>query len=139
FDGVTFEAWREGAEAQDGELLLLSISDVLASDRQLDPEQYPDVITLRGSELQLCYRFDPSAEDDGVTVIVPLTLLLQLEPGDLDGTIPAWQRDKILALLEGLPKHLRRQLVPLAPLADRVSQAIVPFQGPFVSSLAQAI
>ena len=139
FDGVTFEAWREGAEAQDGELLSLSISDVLASDRQLDPEQYPDVITLRGSELQLCYRFDPSAEDDGVTVIVPLTLLLQLEPGDLDGTIPAWQRDKILALLEGLPKHLRRQLVPLAPLADRVSQAIVPFQGPFVSSLAQAI
>jgi ATP-dependent helicase HrpA len=137
-NGKLFEAWREKAEAKDPGVLSLSLSDVLADDRQLVPEHYPDTLTLHGVELGLHYRFDPSAEDDGVKVTLPLALLLQLDPGELDWTIPAWHRDKILALLEALPKTLRRELGPLPALADLVASKLVPFDGPMLPALARA-
>ena len=137
--GKGFEAWREQAEKQDPNLLCLTLADVLAHDRPLLPEHYPDSLTLSGVELPLSYTFDPAADDDGVTVSLPLGLLPQLGPGELDWTIPAWHRDKIAALLETLPKALRRELGTSASLLDTLAAALVPFSGPFPEALARAV
>jgi ATP-dependent helicase HrpA len=137
--GKGFEAWREQAERKSPKLLELRLSDVLGSDEALAPEDYPDELVLHGVTLPLSYRFEPGAEDDGVTLSLPLGLLPQLDPGELDWTIPAWHRDKLLALIEGLPKALRRDLGPSAALAERVASELAPFSGPLLPALSRAV
>ena len=138
-NGKLFEAWRETAERKDAGVLLLSISDVLTRDRQLSPRDYPDVLTLHGVDLPLSYRFDPSADDDGVTVTLPLALLPQLDPEELDWTIPAWHEEKIAALLDQLPKSIARELGPLPKLAATLATRLTPFAGPMLPALARAL
>ncbi len=138
-NGKLFEAWRETAERKDAGILLLSIDDVLTRDRQLSPEDYPDVLTLHGVCLPMTYRFDPSADDDGVTLTLPLALLPQLDPEELDWTIPAWHEEKIAALLEQLPKTLLRELGSIPKLAHDLASTLTPFIGPMLPALARAI
>lgn len=137
--GKTFEDWRAQAEREDPSILLLSTEEVLRGEPELRAGDYPDELHLRGSKLPLHYRFDPFAEDDGITVVVPLALLTQLDPGELDWTIPAWHRDKIAALLERLPKRIRKEVGAVGPLALRLAERLVPFEGAMIPALQQAV
>ncbi len=138
-NGKTFEDWRETAEASDSDLLRLSLSDVVAADQQLLPEHYPDSLTFHGVALAASYRFDPSADDDGVTLTVPLAFLPQLGQGELDGTIPAWHERKIRALLDELPRALRRELGSIPELARKVAQQVLGREQPLGEALSQAV
>ncbi len=138
-NGKTFEAWRERAEKENGALLCLSLEDVLAADSSLRPDEYPDAVSLHGVSLAVTYRFDPSADDDGITLAVPLVLLPQLDPGELHWTIPGWHREKIAALLAELPRALRRELGTIRELADELAPRLVPFRGPMIPALAAAV
>lgn len=82
-------------------------------------EDYPDSWPLDGNELPLEYVFDPTSGEDGVTLGVPLALLPALPAVRLDWLVPGMLRDKVVALLRGLPKDLRRELVPIPDAADR--------------------
>lgn len=138
-NGKTFEAWRERAEKSDSSILCLSWSDVMSSDQRLSPEDYPDTLTFHGVELRASYRFDPSAEDDGVTLHVPLALLPQLDSGELDWIIPAWLLPKLSALLGELPRAVRRELGSLPELAERALERVKPFQEPLLPALSRAV
>ncbi len=138
-NGAMFEAWREVAEREDPSVLLLSLEDVLAGDPGLSPRDYPDVVTLHGVDLAVTYRFDPRAEDDGITLTVPLVLLPQLDPRELDWTIAGWHREKIAALLHELPRPIRRELGSIPELAEALAADLVPFSGPMIPALARAI
>jgi len=138
-NGKTFEAWRETAEKSNGKILYLSLSDVLGPEQLLLPELYPDYVTLHGVELGLSYRFDPSLPDDGVTINVPLALVPQLEDGELDWTIPAWQETKLSALLYALPRAIRRDFPAIPELAAALAARLVPFSEPLLPALTRAI
>ena len=138
-NGKNFEAWRARAEAEDPNVLCLELGDVLTAEEQLAPELYPDSIHLHGVELPLSYRFDPSCEDDGITLSLPLPLLLQLQPGELDWTIPGWHEPKICALLSELPRALRRDLGSIPELAKVIASELRPFQGPLLPALSRAV
>ncbi|HEX3770934.1 MAG TPA: ATP-dependent RNA helicase HrpA [Polyangiaceae bacterium] len=138
-DGPTFEAWRAEAEKADPEVLALTMDDVLAGDPTLVPADYPDAITLHGTRVPVAYRFDPSSDEDGITLTVPLVLVPQIDPRELDWTIPGWHREKIRDLLEELPKAIRRELGPLPDLAARLAGELTPFQGPMFARVAGAI
>ncbi len=138
-NGQTFEVWRETAEKEDPRALLLTMDDILASDPSLVPADYPDSVTLHGATIPVTYRFDPSADDDGITLSVPLVLLPQLDPGELDWTIPGWHKEKIAALLYELPRGLRRDLGSIPELAELLAGELVPFRGPMIPALAAAI
>ena len=136
--GKTFERWRKRAEASDPGVLRLSLADVLMDERQeLAPEAYPDELQLFGTALTLSYRFEPSEEDDGVTLTLPLAVLFQADPDVLEWTIPAWHREKIERLLRALPKALRKELAPIAELAEEIALARKPFEGPMLRILEQ--
>jgi ATP-dependent helicase HrpA len=81
--------------------------------------EFPDTLSIDGNELRLHYRFDPTSPDDGATIDVPLPLLGQLPVAELDWLVPGFLREKVVALLRGLPKELRRGLVPIPDSADR--------------------
>ena len=138
-NGKTFEAWREEAEKIDPGVLSLSVADVLTGDRELSPADYPDVITLHGAKLPVTYHFDPSADNDGITLTVPLVLLPQLDPGELDWTIPGWNQEKIAALLYELPRNLRREVGEITEVARTLAPELTPFDGPMIPKLARAL
>jgi ATP-dependent helicase HrpA len=137
-NGKTFEAWRERAEQSEPGLLRLALSDVVAQDQQLLPEHYPDQLLVHGVALAASYRFDPSADDDGVTLTVPLPFLPQLGQGELDWTIPAWHQRKIAALLDELPRALRRELGSISELAAKLAQHLRP-EGPMLEALSRGL
>ena len=138
--GATFEAWRKTAEARDPRVLHLSLADVLLDDAGgLSPAHYPDELHVAGTTLPLSYQFDPAADDDGITVTVPLALLPQLDPAVMHWTIPGWQAAKLLAMLESLPKTIRKTLMPLDELAYEVAMVVRPFEGPMLPAVERAI
>ena len=143
YSGKTFEDWRRGAEARDPQILELSLADILLSEAYaLSPERYPDQLVVHGATLPLAYKFDPSEDDDGITVTVPLALLPQLDPEVLAWTIPGWHDAKLSALLESLPKALRKAISahgPLDELGLELAAHLRPFDGPMLPALERGI
>ena len=88
---------------------------------------YPATFDVHGNALQLHYRFDATAPDDGVTLDVPLPLLRALDAQRLEWLIPGWLREKVIALLRGLPKEVRREIVPIPDAADRLLAVLPEF------------
>ena len=104
------------------------------------PPDYPDHIEVDGNQLLLTYRFDPTDPDDGVTLEVPLPLLGSLPARRLEWLVPGYLRDKLVALLRGLPKDLRRELVPIPDAAARLHHALTPQgQGSLFERLADLV
>jgi ATP-dependent helicase HrpA len=137
--GKVFEAWREQAERKDPRLLLLSPEDVLTGERALVPADYPDSLVLHGTTVAVSYKFDHTADDDGVTLTLPLLLLPQLDPGELHWMIRGWHRQKLEALLDELPKATRRTLGNLAEVAAQLAARLAPFEGPLVPVVAREL
>ncbi|XYH95086.1 ATP-dependent RNA helicase HrpA [Sorangium sp. So ce1128] len=140
YSGKTFEAWRKEAEAKDPRVLHLSLADVLLDEAaELSPERFPDALELYGATVPLSYRFDPGEDDDGIALALPLVLLPQADPDELEWMIPGWHAEKIALLLESLPKALRKALVPLREVAREIAADLRPFQGPMRAALARAV
>jgi ATP-dependent helicase HrpA len=101
-------------DAKHGPRLTLMLDDVLA-DRQSvpDPSLYPERVSLGHLSVPAGYRFAPGRDEDGVSVKVPLSALMQLDNAVMDWTIPGARAEKADALIRGLPKSIRRQLVPI--------------------------
>ena len=138
--GKTFEDWRKDAEARDPAILQLSLADLLLDEAgELTPERYPDQLAVCGVALPLVYAFEPGADDDGITAIVPLAVLPQLDPEVLAWTIPGWHETKLAALLDALPRAVRKALGPLDELARELAGRLRPFDGPMLPALERAI
>ncbi len=83
---------------------------------------YPDEIHLGEARLKADYRFEPGAEDDGITVAVPAGSVHRVDPADADWLVPGLLGEKIAAMLKALPKPYRRQLVPVNDTADIIAR-----------------
>jgi ATP-dependent helicase HrpA len=136
----TFEDWRRAAEADDPSILELSLADILLGEtHELSPARFPDQLVVGGAALPLGYRFEPGEDDDGITVTVPLAVLPQLDPAVLAWAIPGWHEIKLAALLDSLPKALRKLLAPAGQLAAVLAAELRPFDGPMLPALERAI
>ncbi len=72
-----------------------------------------------------------------MTVDVPLPLLRVLDSRRLEWLIPGWLREKVVLLLRGLPKDIRREIVPIPDTADRFMAGLGTFgEGSLFESLA---
>jgi ATP-dependent helicase HrpA len=89
--------------------------------------------------LPLTYAFEPGSEHDGVTVHVPLAVLPQLRATGFDWLVPAFRVELVTALLRGLPKELRRPLVPVPETAALAVERMKPRSGPLVDVLAREV
>ncbi|OPY91454.1 MAG: ATP-dependent RNA helicase HrpB [Syntrophus sp. PtaU1.Bin208] len=100
---------------------------------------YPDEVTVNGRRYHCVYRFDPGKADDGVTLKIPDVLLSDIPPGSADWMIPGMLRDRVLALLRGLPKEYRKKLQPLGTTADYLVRDLGEPSGHLISALAGLI
>ncbi|NVK44068.1 MAG: ATP-dependent RNA helicase HrpA [Oceanospirillaceae bacterium] len=113
-NGAGFEHWRKEVEKDNPRLLFLSEEDVLQrSAGHVTARAYPERLRLDGVELRLHYHFEPGAQDDGVTLDLPLALLNGLSERRLDWLVPGMLEEKCIAILKGLPKQQRKHFVPI--------------------------
>jgi ATP-dependent helicase HrpA len=87
---------------------------------------YPDEYASGKLRFKFSYRFDPGHPEDGVTMKIPIHLLSRAPAETVDRSVPGLYREKINALLRGLPKEYRKRLQPLAQTAD-IIQAEMSF------------
>jgi len=120
-DVRSFEAWWKDAVHRTPNLLDLRESDLTGDRAQGDDRAFPARWRQGDQTLNLAYRFEPGAPDDGVTVVVPLPLLAQLRPDGFDWQVPGMRDELVTALLRALPKTIRRNVVPAADWAEKFS------------------
>ena len=80
-------------------------------------DRYPKKMMVGGTELNLTYHFEPGSLKDGVTLVVPLTQLNQVDGRRCEWLVPGMCEEKVLLLLKSLPQKLRRHCVPLPDYA----------------------
>ncbi|NDA23209.1 MAG: ATP-dependent RNA helicase HrpA, partial [Betaproteobacteria bacterium] len=118
--GQQLEQWWHKASKDDPSLLCLPREALLRKQIDgLDDARFPRLWRSRGLALDLAYRFEPGATDDGVTLGVPLALLSQVDELQCEWLVPGLLPEKVLALMKSLPQRLRRNLVPLQAWVDR--------------------
>lgn len=137
-----FERWWRTAIVATPDLLTLGESDLVETDlnetQDASARGYPDTWTQGDQTLALRYRFEPGADDDGVTVHVPLPLLAGLTPSGFEWQVPGLREELVTALLKSLPKTIRRNVVPAADWARRLMPD-EPTGGSITEYLAEAI
>ncbi|MBM2853494.1 MAG: ATP-dependent helicase HrpA [Steroidobacteraceae bacterium] len=116
-DLKSFERWRRTAEESDPRRLLHSVEDVIAAGAAQPDAQFPDILEVGGRKLTLSYHFDPDAANDGATAEVPLAILGLLDAARLAWGVPGWRQELLATMIRGLPKALRRSLVPVPATA----------------------
>ncbi|MBU0729923.1 MAG: ATP-dependent RNA helicase HrpA [Proteobacteria bacterium] len=102
-------------------------------------EQFPKTLKTGEFEFTLSYRFAPGSEEDGVSVEIPLSLVPYVDPEFFEWLVPGMLLEKNIALLKGLPKNLRRQLVPIPQTAEQLVGNLTLYQGSLLSALEDAI
>ncbi|NIC07594.1 ATP-dependent RNA helicase HrpA [Billgrantia bachuensis] len=137
-NGKGFEAWRRKAEAKSPDVLKFDRAALLAREAgEVTETQYPDELVLGGVRYPLEYRFEPGAQDDGVTLTVPAAMLPQLPRARLEWLVPGLLREKCIALLKSLPKSIRRQVVPIPDWVDAALETLTPDDVPLSEALGE--
>jgi ATP-dependent helicase HrpA len=99
----------------------------------------PEVWQAGDLSLPLSYRFEPGADDDGVTVHVPVDVLTRLDEWEFGWQVPALREGLVTALIRSLPKDLRRNFVPAPDTARAVLAELVPGQEPLLEGLQREL
>ncbi|WP_419590766.1 ATP-dependent RNA helicase HrpA [Thiolapillus sp.] len=140
YSKAQLEKWLRKASRNKLRLLHMELEDVMARQSDASAEaQFPKELDISGMRLPLEYHFEPGHEADGVTLVVPAGALKQVSPGRLDWLVPGLLEEKLVTLLKGLPKSLRKQFVPVPDYAARALQKLQVSDTPLVQALGQAL
>jgi ATP-dependent helicase HrpA len=104
-----------------------------------DLADFPPTLTVGSYTLPLSYHFEPGADHDGMTISVPVDLAATLPLQAFDWLVPGLLREKTTFLLKGLPKNLRKRLVPLNTAVDAILDDLARRQGPYLPALESSI
>lgn len=132
-----FDAWWKKQRHKTPDLLTLTRDDLLRKDDAA--VEGPDTWQADELSLPLTYRFEPGAEDDGVTVHVPVEVLARLDGDEFSWQVPALREELITALIKSLPKDLRRNFVPAPDTARAVLASIAPDGEPILQALQREL
>ena len=137
-DVCTAEAlgrWYRSAVARDPGLLRLSRDALLRKDAEgIDNDRFPRHLVMHGAEFALEYHFEPGSANDGITLVVPLHLLNQVDAARCEWLVPGMLAGKVELLLKSLPQRHRRHLLPLAETAAGFVEACEP-DGPLLDAI----
>lgn len=138
-DSRRFASWWKKTRAEQPELLTMRREHLL-EDEAGDASGFPDEWVQGDATFRLRYRFEPGADDDGVTVVIPVAVLPRVENRGFDWLVPGLRDELLTALIKALPKAIRKNVVPAADWARRLgSQLPVYADAPIGEALADAI
>ncbi|WNO60842.1 ATP-dependent RNA helicase HrpA [Rheinheimera sp. MMS21-TC3] len=137
---IDFAKWWKGQRKKDPSYLNFSLDNLLNRDASdITADKFPETWQQGNFILPLEYHFSPGEADDGISVLIPLALLNQVEDTGFDWLIPALRHDLLVALIKSLPKQYRRNFVPAPNYADALMQSISPDQGPLLATMSQRL
>jgi ATP-dependent helicase HrpA len=123
----TFEGWWKKARHDDPDLLTMTVDTLLPEGApEVDETEFPAQWQQGDQRLALTYRFEPGADDDGVTATVPLALLPRLDPVAFESQVPGFRQELVTALIRSMPKRLRVNFVPATDWAVRLLGELGP-------------
>jgi ATP-dependent helicase HrpA len=115
----SFLAWWKKQKQSDAKLLNFTKAFLLKENAvKLSANEYPETWQQGSLTLPLSYHFKPGDADDGISVMIPVGILNQVENTGFDWLIPALRLELITALIRSLPKSLRRNFVPAPNYAE---------------------
>jgi ATP-dependent helicase HrpA len=132
-----FDAWWRKERHRKPDLLTFTRDDLLRTEEATGVG--PDTWRTGDLSLPVTYRFEPGAEDDGITVHVPVEVLARLGGDDFAWHVPALREELVTALIRSLPKDLRRNFVPAPDTARAVLEILDPGTEPLLQSLQRAL
>jgi len=136
--GARFAKWV--GQLPDPSVLRLEKSDVLRTAAPtIGADAFPDRWRHQRIELPLSYRFEPGAEDDGVTLTIPLALLGQIDETQTEWLVPGMREQKITALLRALPKRIRKHFIPVPDFARAATEALESYRGDLRAGLGAVL
>ncbi|MDF1556359.1 MAG: DUF3418 domain-containing protein, partial [Deferrisomatales bacterium] len=122
------------------DFLRLREEDLLAAvPAQEALEPFPETLRVGDVELALSYRFEPGREDDGVSVAVPAALAPHLPAEAFEWLVPGLLEEKVTLLLKGLPKRLRKTVIPVPRTAAELLEELVPGSGSLYAQLQELL
>ncbi|GLB81467.1 ATP-dependent RNA helicase HrpA [Mycobacterium kiyosense] len=133
-----FDGWWKKQRHRTPDLLTFTREDLLHSSDTGDDDR-PDTWRTGDTALPLTYRFEPGADDDGVTVHVPIDVLARLGGDEFAWQVPALREELITALIRSLPKELRRNFVPAPDTARAVLAGIEPSGASLLESVQREL
>ena len=113
----SLKAWLSKQSELDAQLRLEKADLMRHEAAGITVDRYPKTMLVGGAQLSLTYHFEPGSPKDGVTLVVPLTQLNQVDGRRCEWLVPGMCEEKTLLLLKSLPQKLRRHCVPLPDYA----------------------
>ncbi len=140
YNGPKLFAWWKTARKATPDLLDFEREQLMQrGDDHISALDFPDHWHQENFKLPLTYHFEPSAEDDGISVHIPVALLNQIEDSGFDWLVPGLREEKCVALIRSLPKNLRRNFVPAPDYANACMQAMKPFEMSFIDAMCKQL
>ncbi|MGH9210185.1 MAG: ATP-dependent RNA helicase HrpA [Acidimicrobiales bacterium] len=136
-----FHRWWKDAAGRDRDALTFTLDDLLGRDAAaIDTAGFPLTWAQDDLVLDLSYVFEPGADEDGVTVHVPLVVLPRLAgSASLDWHVPGHRLELVTALIRTLPKPIRRALAPAQGRAEEALDGLASHDGPLLDVLARRL
>ncbi len=127
-------------ESSDPKALCATEADLVGSqDLSFDAEAFPDTVRLGGQSVPVTYAYRPGEEEDGVTLKLDYHLAHAVAPATVEWAVPGLREAYVSEWLRGLPKALRRQLMPLDPKVAEISRELRPSGKSLSADLARFI
>jgi ATP-dependent helicase HrpA len=101
--------------------------------------RYPLSTQINGQAFEYTYHFRPGEDDDGVTIKVPASLTPAVSNENLDWLVPGHFKEKVEALIKGLPKTYRKKLVPVNETVAIISRDLPRLKGSLFAALGEFI
>lgn len=135
-----FDKWLRKESHNQPKLLHMRLDDLTRQEAaEHSDEQFPDVMDVNGMQLPLEYHFDPGHNQDGVTMKIPLAVLNQVSEERCEWLIPGLLGERVIALLRGLPKPIRKSFVPVPDYANACLKVIEPSDKSLTRVLAEQL
>ncbi|WP_404361281.1 ATP-dependent RNA helicase HrpA [Methylotuvimicrobium sp. KM1] len=129
-NGITFDQWRKSVERDNPKFLFLTKEDLTREqDNFINEWDFPDSKKVGRLTFALQYRFEPGHDEDGVTAVIPVHQLNQVNAQPFDWLVPGMIEEKIIALIKSLPKQLRKHFVPVPQTAKQCLEIEPDFKG----------
>jgi len=131
--------WKKEKSARSSLLNFTKAFLLNESSQVLSKADYPDFWQQDNLTLPLAYNFSPGESDDGISLVIPIGVLNQVQNVGFDWLIPAMRNELVISMIKGLPKTLRRNFVPAPNYADAAMSAINADTKVQDNSLSQAL
>jgi len=102
-------------------------------------ELFPDELKIGSARLKTSYKFSPGKEDDGLTLKIPSAIASNLPAEKLELGVKGFMDEKITALIKGLPKRYRKQLVPVSGTVNTIIDEMETGSEPLINSLSRFV